>query len=160
MPVTQFNVDEVADCAQCHATKPVSEFYVDRSRPRGRVARCKPCYRATQAIDRDERPRRRYLEARGNAGRRGLEWRLTYEQFVVWLWKAPCYYCGDQSQINGIDRLNNEPYYDLTNALACCARCNATKSSLPLHDFLEHVMRIAEHLGLTANAAIALRGAV
>lgn len=147
-------------CAECTQDKQPREFFVDNTRPRGRVARCKTCYSAKQKVDRNTKPRRRFLEAKRNAKTRGLEWRLTFDQFVQWLWLSSCFYCGSTETICGIDRLNNEPYYDMSNTVACCATCNGMKSKQPLHVFLEQVKRIAVNLGMCdiANASIALKG--
>jgi hypothetical protein len=95
---------------------------------------------------------------RSNALRRGIDWRLTYEDFLTWLWGAPCGYCGDASTPTGIDRFNNELFYDLSNAYSCCPTCNQMKGRLPASRFLTHVLSIANTLGPVANAAIALKG--
>lgn len=87
-----------------------------------------------------------FLEAQSNAKRRGIAWALTFEQYLEWFWMAPCYYCGDTARPHGLDRMNNEPFYDLTNTLACCSSCNAMKSKTPFSAFLAQVQTIAENV--------------
>ena len=136
-------------CSECGTDRPAESFFVDASRPRGRVARCKDCYSARQRVTR-QGPQRRYGEAKSNAARRGIAWRLTYEEFVEWIWEASCHYCGAPGS-RGIDRLNNEPFYELANSVPCCARCNSMKSALSHHEFLEQVKVIASRLDLNGT---------
>lgn len=139
-------------CAQCNEDKADDAFYVDKSRPRGRVARCKPCYRLTARDVRTRTPNRKYSETKENAKRRGIRFDLTLEQFTEWLWKAPCYYCGDGSIPHGVDRLNNERFYDLSNTVACCGTCNAMKGTGTLRAFLTRVKTIHDNLGLSEGS--------
>jgi hypothetical protein len=142
-------------CRECGVEKPQSDFSRDLNRPRGYVVRCKACHNARKRLTRPTNPKRLFLEAKSNAKRRGFEWRLTYEQFLDWIWGAPCYFCGDTSKPNGIDRLNNEPFYDMTNTLPCCGVCNGMKSKLSLHDFLTRVQKIVDRLGRSAQEDVA-----
>lgn len=154
-------------CSECKREKSSSDFYVDRLKPRGRVSRCKSCYAEKQKKTRLG-PRRRFQEARQNAIRRGYDWQLTYDQFLRWIWGASCFYCGSSEGINGIDRLNNEPYYSMANAVSCCFTCNGMKSKMTMRQFFNQVQKIANHLELEksvddflreiANASIALDG--
>lgn len=147
-------------CAECTLNLPEDSFYRDRSRPRGKVARCKGCYSARQKRDRARQPRRRFSEAKGNAIRRGLRWELTFEQYVDWIYDGPCFFCGT-ANCAGIDRLNNEPFYSPANAVTCCGTCNAMKGKMTMHDFFERVLKIADRISpepVTANPSIALDG--
>lgn len=135
-------------CNECKLDKSEEQFYKDLSRPKGRVARCIECYKNKQKIDRINNTRRRFAEIKSNAIRRGFNWELTlfdYESICF----DPCYFCGDSSRIMGIDRKNNEPYYNSLNTIPCCKICNGMKSDMKLKEFLEHVRKIV------ANAAIA-----
>lgn len=143
-------------CAECKTDKDTQEFHRDNSRPRGRVARCKSCYSNRQKLDRHRAPKR-FSEHKSNAVKRGIQWELTFDEYLAWLWDAPCYFCGRDTN-GGIDRMNNESFYSIQNTLACCGRCNAMKSKDTLHVFLGRIAQIAENLGLTANAAIACHG--
>lgn len=143
-------------CSECAQDKSPDEFFLDRSRPRGRVARCKPCHSECQKADR-LLPRRRFSEFKSNATRRGIAWNITFDEYLVWIWGAPCYFCSQPAN-GGMDRLNNEPFYSAQNAIACCARCNSMKGKDTLHDFLVRLSVIALNLGITANQAIACEG--
>ena len=145
-------------CSECTQEKPGEAFYVDRSRPRGRVARCKVCYSHRQAESRTN-PRRRYSEAKSNAIRRGIAWRLSFDEFLDWFWDADCHYCGSPKS-RGIDRMGNEPIYELSNTVPCCQRCNSMKSVLAHHEFLEHVKKIAGYLDLLGTPESALGPAI
>lgn len=134
-------------CLECKSDKPETDFYEDKIRPRGRVARCKPCYRSRQKQIRVTSPNRRYHEARTNALRRGYKWLLTFQHYVLLFWNATCFYCGEDSK-GGIDRMMNEPYYSLGNALACCGRCNSMKSEMTHRQFLDKCSKIATFVAL------------
>lgn len=142
-------------CSECKADKETDEFYVDNSRPRGRVARCKKCYAEKQKAYRLT-PQRRFLEAKSNAVRRGFDWRLSFAEYTQWIAEGSCFYCGEE-HCNGIDRLNNEPFYDAGNTVTCCGPCNQMKSNLKMGEFIERIQMIANKFSTsTANASIAL----
>lgn len=128
-------------CAECATPKAPDCFYVDRSRPRGRVARCKECYAKQQQTDRLTKPGRRYGEIRGNALKRGLAWNLSRSDYELLFWNAPCFFCKAPAG-GGVDRVGNEPFYSLENTIACCGACNQMKGSLSLHDFLARVQKV------------------
>lgn len=37
-------------CHRCRTTKPISEFYLDRTKPSGRTAHCKECHKRTHTV--------------------------------------------------------------------------------------------------------------
>jgi hypothetical protein len=91
-----------------------------------------------------------------NAKKRGHEYCLTKEQFIS-ITKENCYYCGVEPKqketgskyrgfyiYNGIDRLNNEPFYKIENSIPCCKICNFMKSKLQKEEFLNHIKKIYE----------------
>lgn len=43
--------------------------------------------------------------------------------------------------------MNNEPWYDAHNSIACCKICNSMKSNQTFHDFLVRTQSIAGRLG-------------
>lgn len=135
-------------CRGCWVEKPGSEFYRDRSRPRGRVARCKTCYSDTQKNVTNIKPYRREGYAKGNARKRGIEYGLTREQFMSF-WQKPCSYCGDQIETIGLDRIDNAKGYVMDNVVPCCGGCNGMKSSMSREAFIERCRKV------TANACIA-----
>lgn len=85
---------------------------------------------------------------RHNAEARGIEFRLTPEEFSSLL-SQPCLYCGRvgartlrhpsrkeiTANYNGVDRLNGGNY-EAGNVAACCWRCNRVKSDMKLDEFV------------------------
>ena len=144
-------------CSLCTRDLNPDHFFIDNGRPRGRHRWCRECHSRQQKKLRINSPHRRYSELKGNAVRRNLAWNLSFEDFVLWLWGAPCFFCGEPAN-GGVDRMNNEQWYDAYNAIACCKTCNSMKGKQTFHDFLTRTQGISERLGMTANQAIACGG--
>ncbi len=137
-------------CAGCGEEKTADDFYTDNHAPRGRVARCKDCYRAKQKNVINFKPYRREGAYKRDAIKRGLTYELTREQFMAF-WRRPCSYCGDEIQTIGLDRVNNSIGYVDGNVVPCCRICNAMKSSMSAAEFVDRCRRIAER-ATTAEA--------
>jgi hypothetical protein len=72
---------------------------------------------------------------------------LTNEEFEALLC-SPCTYCGeepdkDQCSFGGIDRVDNEVGYVVSNCVPCCTMCNRMKYTYSVVEFLEQAKRIA-----------------
>ncbi len=84
--------------------------------------------------------RRLWHRYAADARKRGFEWELTKEQFMV-ITKGDCVYCGKPpTQVsveqhkgtaergtyvyNGIDRVDSTKSYTVPNCVACCRVCN------------------------------------
>ena len=91
-----------------------------------------------------------------HAKERNYAWNLTKEQFRLII-KQNCFYCGVEPKqgknmnrvsgafiYNGIDRVNNEIGYEITNVVSCCGVCNIAKRVMTQQEFLEHVNKINE----------------
>jgi len=91
------------------------------------------------------------------ARKRGLEWRLSKQEFTQ-LTSQACYYCGiEPSTIwdtpetngtytyNGIDRVDNSKGYIPDNCVSCCMYCNKAKLDRSVPEFLAWVERIHTH---------------
>lgn len=102
-------------------------------------------------------------EYRRVASRRGLLWTIRTTD-ASRLLKEPCFYCGvkpyrtrshPQSRLygdftyNGIDRVDNRKGYITGNVVACCPECNYAKHTMPVEDFLSHVMLITGRAAYT-----------
>lgn len=80
--------------------------------------------------------------------KKNIFWELTPEQFFK-LAQENCEYCGCEPSnrghlpfiYNGVDRKDNAKGYTLSNSVACCARCNAIKSSLLSHEEMKVAMK-------------------
>ncbi len=71
-----------------------------------------------------------------DARARGIAWRLS-EKRAMRLMSRPCHWChAAPSPYNGIDRLNNEPYYAASNAVPACKRCNRAKCTMTAMEFV------------------------
>lgn len=97
---------------------------------------------------------------RRHARGRGHSFELTVEQFRQ-ITSRDCHYCGSPPSnrmrgaktvrnpvdyiYNGIDRVNNEAGYILSNVVPCCHVCNRAKSDMPHSDFMEWISRLRNH---------------
>ncbi len=75
-----------------------------------------------------------------NAYSRSLLFTLTesdFEKLII----QPCYYCGfvSNTRLNGIDRMNNNKGYILSNCISCCKMCNIIKTIQHPNEFLDKV---------------------
>lgn len=93
---------------------------------------------------------------KNRAPSRGYKFELTNEQ-IKSLLVCNCYYCNapplnqcksrDGKHIflyNGIDRLDNNIGYIISNVVSCCSICNRMKMILSLNDFINQCKKIAE----------------
>lgn len=93
-----------------------------------------------------------------NARKRGLEWKLTAEQFHK-LAQSPCFYTGkgpscvktalsgEVYKYNGIDRLDNSKGYTADNCVPCCASVNRMKMNMTFSEFISLCEDVYQHLG-------------
>ena len=123
-------------CTQCKLNLPNSSFNVRKELLSGLRPYCKSCgkkYRSTSAIRSkyrriaitDRTGPYPFSYARSEAIKRGKDWSLSKDQFDT-LTKLNCYYC--ELPLGkcgvGLDRLNNNLGYILSNVVPCCIICN------------------------------------
>lgn len=97
---------------------------------------------------------KRYIKS---AEKRGLEFKLTKEEFIR-ITKTNCNYCGEKPRqvsknseyqeayiYNGIDRLDNNHGYTIENSVACCIICNYAKHTMGYWEFMEWIRKIAKY---------------
>lgn len=101
-----------------------------------------------------------YGSSKRNAKKRGHKFLLTFEEFNEIISK-PCFYCGEEPRYmtteqvirrgdthqppiryNGIDRLDPNGDYVVSNCVPCCPVCNYMKHTQQYKDFLNHVSKI------------------
>lgn len=88
------------------------------------------------------------------AKRRNLEFNLSLEEFFN-ISQKNCAYCGVKPSsifksvhnngdfiYNGIDRVDNNIGYVITNVAPCCWECNKTKLVSSLSDFYAHIIKV------------------
>lgn len=82
--------------------------------------------------------------------RRNLFWDLDLKLFTDLIQKK-CTYCGSEPTTltkvsklkrNGIDRVDNNIGYILSNCVTCCKICNRAKNTLSKKDFLNWICRV------------------
>jgi len=96
--------------------------------------------------------------------RRGVQSQITPSQFYT-LITSNCHYCGvppenetklrlgsSKMKYNGVDRVDNEKPYNLSNLVTCCKTCNSMKSKLSATEFLGHIKRIYRYQHSIAQA--------
>ena len=83
---------------------------------------------------------------RDGAVKRGLPFDLTDKEFISF-WQKPCTYCGDDIETIGLDRINSELGYNVTNVTPCCKRCNEMKMADTKTDWINKMKKILTNLG-------------
>ena len=81
-----------------------------------------------------------YNVLRSEADRRGIEFQLTFEQFLTFTEKSTCHYCEagihwaarrvkSEPKGHNLDRKDNSKGYTTDNCVVCCGECNRIKSN-------------------------------
>lgn len=86
------------------------------------------------------------------AFKRDLEFKLSLDQFKN-LVKKPCYYCKHyiETEVNGIDRVDNSLSYTEDNCVPCCELCNRMKFTYHPEYFIEKCKIISNKESVSAN---------
>lgn len=102
-------------------------------------------------------------QIKAHAKERGQRWKLSNEQAIL-LIKSPCFYCGrllksgtkqrKRFKLNGIDRMDNDIGYTITNSVPCCRHCNVAKSTQTMEEFLRHIKLIFSYLRLNNKTSL------
>lgn len=96
-----------------------------------------------------------YNTYKSSAKKRNLSFSLTREDVSDLVHKVCCY-CGSKDQnlsitkngnvpYNGIDRIDSQVGYELSNVMACCKICNFMKNNLDVSTFYEHISAIKNY---------------
>lgn len=88
------------------------------------------------------------------AKQRGLEFKLTLEQFSSW-WQKPCHYCGESIGTIGLDRVDNLQGYTTDNVVPCCRPCNVAKMTQTVGEFVARCHRVAQRHALSHPTPVA-----
>lgn len=85
---------------------------------------------------------------------RNISWNLSNNDFLN-LISSNCFYCGSKPEkhiryktigySNGIDRIDSNLDYNISNCVPCCTKCNIMKLNYPIKDFLEHINKIFQY---------------
>jgi len=85
-----------------------------------------------------------YNEYKKRAENKSLLFELTTEEYNT-ITKSQCYLCGREScekYKNGIDRVDNNLGYIMSNVKACCASCNYIKKNMELGELFDKMTEI------------------
>lgn len=86
--------------------------------------------------------------------KRKFSFELTLEEFKN-LCLSNCFYCGiapsskmdvGKGLKNGIDRIDSNKGYSLSNCVPCCWTCNRMKSNMDIENFLSHIKNILQFM--------------
>jgi 5-methylcytosine-specific restriction endonuclease McrA len=89
---------------------------------------------------------------------RGIDFLLTNDEFK-YLTKQDCSYCGlppssksarfrgwGEYIYNGVDRVDNNKPYIMSNCVPCCGSCNISKGKKTTEEYFKHIQRTYEFL--------------
>lgn len=123
----------------------------------------KACQKCRDKESREAIVNRLYYIYKTEALKRRLEFSLTIDQFKIFI-AGDCRYCGvEPRQIykkkdwkydliyNGIDRINNELGYVISNCVSCCKFCNIVKNKFTEVEFKDWINRCLNHTLSASN---------
>ena len=120
-------------CSHCDIWRNESEFPFSKRSKDGLNCWCKECqkeYREThkeQAKKYKQSFSSKYATYQHSAKKHNRKFELSVIDFG-YLVSTPCYYCGKiQSNLNGVDRVDNSKGYVKGNCVSCCESCNRAK---------------------------------
>jgi ribosomal protein L34E len=123
------------------------------------LRRCMICYEKLQQVEKKRPSRDRNYKAEAfqnkhviwnhyvkGAKKRSIHFTLTKAQFES-LILQPCFYCGYQkeSEVNGLDRLDNQLGYIEENVKPCCQICNDMKGTQHPLEFIDKLTAIHDY---------------
>lgn len=131
-------------CYVCKIEKKLEDFTANKNRrvSLGRMNECKSCHNK-RGIKNKAKPTSRYSTYKSGSKYRGIEFNLTYEEFMTH-WNNPCTYCGEEVETIGLDRIKSEIGYQIDNVVSCCRVCNKAKGVLSQKDFISMCLKISE----------------
>jgi hypothetical protein len=133
-------------CIKCN-----KEFEAFKTSKSCESQKCPSCFETQLKVEVSRAPRERNYKAERftnmkthysmyihNALKRGKELLLQFDEFCE-LCIKPCHYCEHyvEGEVNGIDRINNDIDYELSNCVPCCKMCNHMKSYYHPSFFIE-----------------------
>lgn len=85
-----------------------------------------------------------YNDYKTNAKGRNIKFELSTREFLLVIGNK-CHYCGNTNLNNqiGIDRIDSNIGYKITNVVSCCKVCNYTKNKFSLDDMIRKINAIS-----------------
>lgn len=131
-------------CFRCGRWLSLDWFYRSSYQKDGYSGDCKQCQMEAKEC------RYNLYKKNSNAKRKGFS--LTKEEFYD-ITSKPCFYCGEYTKedINGVpfvgvDRIDSNKGYEISNVVPCCEICNRMKLDYELNLFVKHVDKIHFHM--------------
>jgi hypothetical protein len=91
-----------------------------------------------------------YRSLKGSAKKRNIKVIISREEFISFRESYKiCHYCGiELGRVtgSGLDRVNSDKPYEITNIVICCKTCNYMKKDLSYNQFINHIRRISTNL--------------
>ena len=125
-------------CPSCDNWKTEDNYDKRPERPLGLKPKCKQCAEEYRALNKKNN---KFTMYKSGAKKRGIDWRLSKEEFLQ-LWQKDCNYCGDPIETIGVDRIDSEHCYSIYNIVPCCVTCNVMKLALKRDDFINHCKKV------------------
>lgn len=137
-------------CPTCQTHKPLSDFYLSRTRKSGYAAICKRCEcvkgkasrpqtNARYRADRRNPERRAKVvlrDCKNDDHKKGRNNDLTLEYVQVSV-TSSCTYCGTSSIKMTLDRIDNSLGHLQINCIPACIRCNYIRRNMPYEAWLK-----------------------
>ena len=82
---------------------------------------------------------RRYTQYLQNAKTKNHRVEMS-EQYFESIVTQPCAYCGEKEEQRGVDRVDNQRGYVISNMASCCALCNYSKNKDEVNGFRTWLM--------------------
>lgn len=148
-------------CNCCKQVLPLNQFAKDASRQDKHSNRCRSCqkqyslkhYHANKAkYGKMQSTYRRtvnglFNKAKSQAVDRNLSWSITLEQYKN-LRDQNCSYCSQPLPPAGVglDRINSDKGYVLSNVVPCCSMCNSVKMHFSIKQLITHLPKMLKGL--------------
>jgi len=149
-------------CTTCKIDKELKNFYKNNARLNGYDRECKDC----ASIRRRKKNKTARVNNKATTVKIFKENKLLHKKWNTYYYKAkekkqvfsltpeefhnlitmPCYYCNYKSEpFGGIDRVNSNLGYIISNCVPCCKICNTMKLNYELQFFYEHIEKILNY---------------
>jgi hypothetical protein len=89
-------------------------------------------------------------EYKSRAKKKHLSFDLTRDDYKR-LINTPCHYCQreiTETNLSGIDRVDNSLGYSLDNVVSCCSQCNQMRTNIPQNEFIQTCILVAQRAHL------------
>jgi hypothetical protein len=130
-------------CTYCKEEKSIFKYSKRLKNKEALRSVCKDCRREIKRKYR-KTPRGKYNKTKLASKSRGLDFSLTFEQYLQFENK-PCNYCGFVPDSVSLDRVDNSLGYHLDNVVSCCYMCNSMKYVFEQKDFIAQIKNIYLH---------------